>query len=402
MTIHTLEGKEILLGVTGGVAAYKSCELVRQLREKGAGVTVIMTDSATRFVTPVTFGALTGRRALVSLFDDTGANPIPHIELTFKADAFIVAPATANVIGKMASGIADDLLTTMLMAARCPVLLAPAMNCRMFDNPVLQRNIEALKGMGVRFVGPDEGPMACGEVGWGRMSEPAGIVAAAVSLLVRAGALSGKRVLVTAGPTFEDIDPVRFIGNRSSGKMGYAVAAEAGRMGASVTLVTGPTGLALPAGVESVSVRSAAEMEQAVMARAEQADIIIMAAAVADYAPIEVSLSKIKKTDAELALRLIRTPDILKKLGAGKTKGQILVGFAAETDDLEKNALIKLREKGLDLIAANPVGGETGFGSDYNILKIYGPDGLIKDTGRVTKSNAARALLDVVASVVGG
>lgn len=393
--METLAGKEILLGVTGGVAAYKSAELVRLLKRQGAQVTVVMTDAATRLVTPATFAALSGRMVHTGLFDVPGGE-MSHIGLTARADAFIVAPATADMIGKMAAGIADNLLSTMLLAAKCPVLVAPAMNCRMYGNPAVRRNIRTLSEGGVSFIGPEKGPMACNEEGWGRMSEPATIVEAVSGLFEKSDDLSGKKVLVSAGPTIEDIDPVRFIGNRSTGKMGYAVAGEARARGAEVTLVSGPTGLEPPAGVETVRVRSAAEMRQAMAAIAGKADIIIMAAAVADYAPAEHARSKIKKGPAELTLRLVKTPDILKGLGESKKRGQVLVGFAAETDDIEKNAAKKLREKKLDLVAANPVGGETGFASEYNVLKIYGPAGLLKDTGEVPKAEAARALLDCI------
>ena len=394
----TLAGKEVLLGVTGGIAAYKSSELVRILKGQGAQVTVVMTDAATRLVTPATFAALSGRPVHTGLFDMPGGE-MSHIELTARADAFIVAPATADIIGKMAAGIADNLLSTMLLAAKCPVLVAPAMNCRMFGNPAVRRNIRTLRESGISFIGPEKGQMACNEEGWGRMSEPAEIVGAVVGLLAKTGELAGLKVLVSAGPTIEDIDPVRFIGNRSTGKMGYAVAREARARGAEVTLVSGPTELAPPAGVETVKVRSAADMQKAIAAHTGMADIIIMAAAVADYAPAAPSNNKIKKGPDDIILKLVRTPDILKGIGESKRSGQVLIGFAAETDDLEKNAKKKLKEKNLDLIAANPVGGETGFASEYNVLKIFGPKGLLNDTGKVPKAEAARALLDCIADV---
>ncbi len=393
---NSLAGKEVILGVTGGIAAYKSAELVRSLKEKGAGVTVVMTGSAVKFVGPVTFQALSGRPVITGLFD--GA--MPHIELTAKADVFVVAPATANVIGKMACGIADDLLTTMLLAARCPVIIAPAMNCRMYENPALKRNLATLTGYGVHLAGPGTGAMACGEVGWGRMSEPAEIVDAVEDIIRGSSELSGKTVLVTAGPTLEDIDPVRFIGNRSSGRMGYALAREAVRRGAKVRLVSGPSALPQPFGVELVRVRSASEMEHAVYEAAPRSDVVVMAAAVSDYAPETRSDSKIKKNAARMTLGLIKTPDILGGLGERKRKGQVLVGFAAETEKIKENALKKLKEKRLDLIAANPVGGETGFESEHNILKIYGPKGLLLDTGRVTKDEAARALMDLIVKAI--
>ncbi|MBI5694706.1 MAG: bifunctional phosphopantothenoylcysteine decarboxylase/phosphopantothenate--cysteine ligase CoaBC [Nitrospirae bacterium] len=399
--ISPLANKEVLLGVTGGIAAYKSAEVVRLFREKGASVTVVMTESAARFVTPLTFSALSGRPARTNLFDGYDA-AISHIELSAKADIFVVAPATANLIGKAASGIADDLLSTTLLAVKCPVLIAPAMNCRMYESPVVKRNIEMLKGFGYGFIGPDEGPMACGEYGWGRMSEPSAIVAAAEGMLAHGGQFVGKTVLVTAGPTLEDMDPVRFIGNRAAGRMGYAVAREAARRGARVVLVSGPVSLVPPAGVELVSVRSALEMEAAVNAAAKDADAVIMAAAVSDYRPETVSHTKIKKGADETTVRLVKNPDILAGLGKRKRPGQLLVGFAAETDDLEKNAKAKLKAKRLDLIAANPVGGETGFGGDLNRLRLYGRAGHLLDTGVVTKMEAARALLDVIFDAMQG
>lgn len=392
----TLSGRNIILGVSGGIAAYKAAELVRLLKAAGADVSVVMTESATRFVAPLTFGTLSGNPVRTGLFDENIEGRISHIELTAKADALVIAPATANIIGKIACGVADDLLSTVVMAARCPVLVAPAMNCRMYDSPALRRNIGILEADGVIITGPESGPMACNEYGLGRMSEPVEILAALECVLARRGELAGKKVLVTAGPTVEDMDPVRFIGNRSTGKMGYAVAEEAFARGADVTLVTGPVSIAPPAGVNTVSVRSAAGMHDAVMAHAPDADIIIMAAAVSDYTPKDVSGSKIKKGADSISLELVKTKDILAGLGKHKKKGQVLVGFAAETDDLEANAVKKLREKKLDLIAANPVGGDTGFGSDYNIIRVYGPSGLVRDTGRVTKKAAAAALVDCI------
>ncbi len=392
----TLAGRSVLLGVTGGIAGYKSAELVRALRSVGADVTVVMTESATRFVTPLTFASLSGNPVYAGLFETGKEGHISHIETTRKADAVIVAPATANILGKMAAGIADDLLSTMLVAARCPVLVAPAMNCRMFANPAVRRNIETIKNDGIIVIGPEEGPMACNEYGWGRMSEPETIVRELERVLSRSAALRGRKVLVTAGPTIEDIDPVRFIGNRSTGKMGYAVAETARDMGAEVTLISGPTSITPPAGVELVWTRDAAGMLGAVTKAAKKADLVIMAAAVADFTPEKFSTRKIKKSGESLTLRLARTPDIIAAVAKNRKKGRVVVGFAAETEDLENNALKKLGEKGLDLIAANPVGGDTGFGSDRNVLRIYGRKGLLLDTGVVTKAEAAAALLDCI------
>jgi phosphopantothenoylcysteine decarboxylase / phosphopantothenate---cysteine ligase len=392
-----LDGKEIILGVTGGIAAYKSCELVRGLREKGASVSVVMTEAACKFIAPLTFAALSGREVGTDLFESRG--PMPHIDLTASAGAFIVAPATANIIGKAANGIADDLLSTMLMAAKCPVLFAPAMNCRMFDSPALQNNLKTLKDRGVLFAGPDKGPMACNEFGWGRMSETSDILHAALSLF-REKTLSGRKILVTAGPTYEDLDPVRFIGNRSTGRMGFAVAKEALARGAEVTLIYGPTSLTPPAGVKAIPVRSAREMEKAALSAFKGTDIAVMAAAVSDFAPSEYSPAKIKKGGREnYSLKLLRTPDILSTLGKMKKKGQMVIGFAAETEDVGPNALKKLKEKNADLVAANLVGKDTGFGSAENRLYIYDKNGLTMDTGLVSKDEAAGRLMDYAAGL---
>ncbi|HEY3347806.1 MAG TPA: bifunctional phosphopantothenoylcysteine decarboxylase/phosphopantothenate--cysteine ligase CoaBC [Nitrospirota bacterium] len=393
-----LQGKEVLLGVTGGIAAYKSVELVRMLQRSGANVSVVMTESAAKFVGPITFSAISGRPVHTSVFEESG--PISHIELTARANIFVIAPATANIIGKSAHGIADDLISTLFLAAKCPVLFAPAMNCRMYDNPAVKDNLGILKSRGVRFIGPEEGQMACSEYGWGRMSEPADVCVAVEGILFRPQLLTGKKVLVTAGPTIEDLDPVRFIGNRSTGRMGYAVAAEAAAMGAEVTLISGPTELAAPAVMNFISVRSASGMEKAVAAAAPCSDIVVMAAAVADYAPAGYSEQKIKKGEGALTLELVRTPDILKGLGERKPKGQVLVGFAAETENIEVNALRKLDEKKLDLVAANFVGGGEGFAGTQNRLLIYGKDGLVVDTGLILKEDAGRALLERAAQLL--
>ncbi len=393
-----LDGKEIILGVTGGIAAYKSCELVRGLRENGAKVSVVMTEAACRFVSPLTFAALSGRDVETDLFASRG--PMPHIDMTARADAFVVAPATANIIGKAANGIADDLLSTMLMAAKCPILFAPAMNCRMFESPALQDNLKILRDRGVIFVGPEEGPMACNEFGLGRMSEPADILRAAISLF-REKTLSGVRVLVSAGPTFEDLDPVRFVGNRSTGRMGFAVAKEALSRGAQVTLIYGPTALVPPSGVKAIAVRSTREMAKAALEAFGDADMAIMAAAVSDFAPAEYSASKIKKGGHEnYSLKLVKTPDILSAFGKEKKKGQVVVGFAAETDDAGPNALKKLKEKNADIIAANIIGENTGFGCLTNRLYIYDKKGLVRDTGLVSKDEAAGRLLDMAAGLL--
>jgi len=390
----------VVFGVTGGIAAYKAVEAVRLLVKRGIRVDVVMTDAAREFITPLTFSAVSGRPVLTGMFGGRSEGTISHIEMTAGADLFVVAPATANIIAKAAHGIADDLLSTMLLAARCPVLFAPAMNCRMYENRATRENLKTLKERGFLTVGPEEGPMACGESGWGRMSEPGDIVEEAGRILGLSRELSGRRVLVTAGPTFEDIDPVRFIGNRSSGKMGYALVREAVRRGGDVTLVTGPVSIDPPEGAEVVRVRSAAEMNEELRKRSEGADVIIMAAAVADYTPKAYSESKIKKKAGALDLPLKRTPDILTGLSKRRRDGQVIAGFAAETDDLEKHAAAKLKKKGLDIIAANPVGGKTGFGSEDNDLYIYGPEGLLKHTGVVSKDAAAAALLGEIIKIL--
>jgi phosphopantothenoylcysteine decarboxylase / phosphopantothenate---cysteine ligase len=400
-SIKLLEGKSVLFGVTGGIACYKAADVVRGLRGMGADVTVVMTRAATEFVAPLTFGALSGNPVLTGMFEDKTAGSISHIELTAGADVFLVAPATANVLGKMAAGIADDLLTTMLLAARCPILVAPAMNYRMYESPSVKRNIKTLKADGVRFIGPEKGPMACGEYGWGRMSEPADILDAVAVAVANGGLLSGRKVLVTAGPTVEDLDPVRFISNRSTGKMGYSIARKARDMGADVTLVSGPTSMAPPAGVDLISVRNADEMNKAVGTAAAKADVVIMAAAVSDYTPEKISASKIKKGADSITLKLVKTPDIISNLARKNKKGRVVIGFAAETENLEKNARGKLADKGLDMVAANSVGGDTGFATDYNRLLVYGKSGLLLDTGRVTKDAAASMLLGLIAAEYG-
>src|SRR5919204_2644210 len=334
----------IALGVCGGIGAYKAVEVVRGLQKRGHEVVAVMTASATRFVGPVTFEAITRRRVITDQFE-TGMNAdIEHIALASTIDLLLIAPATANIIGKLANGIADDFLSTLYTATRAPVLVAPAMNTQMFAHEAIRRNLEVLAARGVRFVEPGEGYLACGWIGKGRLAEPDDIVQAAEAILRPAGPLRGRPVLVTAGPTYEDVDPVRYIGNRSSGRMGYAVAAEAARRGAEVTLVTGPTRLDAPPVNEVVRVRRAAEMHDAVMARAARQDAVIMAAAVADYTPDATSPHKMSKRDAELTLVLKRTPDILGELGRRRLaadEGPILVGFAAETEDVVARARAK-------------------------------------------------------------
>jgi len=358
------------LGVTGGIGAFKAVEVARELQKRGHDVTAIMTRTARRFVGEVTFEAITRRRVVTDQFARGANADIEHIALATEIGLLLIAPATANLIGKLANGIADDFLTSLYLATRAPVLLAPAMNTHMLEHPAVQRNLQTLTSRGVQLVEPGEGYLACGWIGKGRLAEPADIVAAAERLLRPTGLLLGRRIVVSAGPTYEDIDPVRYIGNRSSGRMGYAIAAEASRRGAHVVLVSGPTKLDAPAGVEMERVRSAVEMARAISERAKNADAVVMAAAVADYMPAAGAADrKIGKRDQPLTLSLVRTPDILAELGRarGTASRPVLVGFAAETGDPRPRARQKLAAKQVDLIVANDVSRpDAGFDSDTN------------------------------------
>lgn len=390
-----LEGKEIVLGVTGGIAAYKAVELLRLLTKAGASVHVIMTKSAQEFVAPLTFQTLSMNPVNTDLFNLISEREIGHISLADRADLFIIAPATANLIGKLASGVADDLLTTTVMATKAPVLLAPAMNVNMYENPVYRQNEEKLKGLGYLFSEPVSGALACGWEGKGKMQDPAIIFEEAICALSKKD-LAGEHVLVTAGPTREELDPVRFISNHSSGKMGYAVARAARRRGARVTLVSGPTCMDFPFGVEAVPVVSAMEMRDAVLEKLNDATIIIKAAAVADYRPAVRQGLKIKKNDAPLSVELVKNPDILAELGEMKG-GRILVGFAAETETLLEHARKKLTEKNLDMVLANDVTmAGAGFNADTNIAKLLYRDGQVEDLPLMDKEVMADILLDRV------
>jgi phosphopantothenoylcysteine decarboxylase/phosphopantothenate--cysteine ligase len=368
----------IALGVTGGIGAYKAVEVARGLQKRGHDVVAVMTHSATRFVGPVTFEAITRRRVITDQFEYGMNADIEHIALASTIDLLLIAPATANVIGKLANGIADDFLSTLYTATRAPLLVAPAMNTQMFEHEAVRRNLDTLAARGARFVEPGEGYLACGWIGKGRLAEPDEIVAAAEAILRPDGPLRGQRVLVTAGPTYEDIDPVRYIGNRSSGRMGYAIAAEAARRGALVTLVSGPTAIAAPAVRDVIKVRGAAEMHQAVMSRADDMDVMVMAAAVADYSPAERAGQKVAKDADTLTLTLTKTPDILGGLGQrrlAKGGGPILIGFAAETQDVIARAAAKRERKHADFIVANDVSrSDAGFDVDTNAVTIVGPD----------------------------
>jgi phosphopantothenoylcysteine decarboxylase/phosphopantothenate--cysteine ligase len=399
----SLAGRRVLLGVAGGIAAYKSAELVRLLVKAGAEVRVILTEAAQKFITPLTMQALSQHPVGVDTFDLQSEATIGHIELADRAEVLVVAPATADVLARLAHGLADDLLTTVALATTAPLLLAPAMNVNMWNHAATQQNLAQLLGRGARTVGPAAGELACGWVGSGRMAEPAEIVVAVAAVLAP-GALdwAGQRVLVTAGPTWEAIDPVRFIGNRSTGKMGFAVARAAARRGAAVTLVAGPTALATPPGVERVDVESAAEMRAAVLERLDDASVLVMTAAVADYRPRAAAPRKLKKAalGAAPTVELEQTEDILAELGARAVR-PLLVGFAAETDELEANARRKLVEKRCDLVVANDVSQvDAGFGTDTNRVLLVDAQGsealplLSKDEVADRVLDRARALVD--------
>lgn len=390
-----LGNKTIILGVTGGIAAYKSVELLRLLTKGGATVHVVMTRSATEFVTPLTFQTLSGNPVHLELFNLITEQEIGHISLADRADLLIVAPGTANFIGKLAAGIADDLLTTTVMATKAPVLIAPAMNCNMYRNPIYQENEAKLRRLGYRFADPVKGSLACGWEGDGKMQEPAVIFEEAVRALSRQD-LRGETVMVTAGPTREELDPVRFISNHSSGKMGYAVARAAWRRGARVILVSGPTSVTVPWGVETVRVATAVEMRDSVMARLPESTIVVKSAAVADYRPKERAAGKVKKVADSLSIELERNPDILSEVGKNK-ENRLVVGFAAETADLLTNARKKLRDKNLDMIVANDVGEPgAGFDLDTNIVRLIYRDGTIDEPGIMSKERLADLILDRV------
>lgn len=389
----------IALGIGGGIAAYKACEVVRGLDRAGAEVQVVLTRNATQFVTPLTLQTLSRRRVLIDPFELSSVETIQHIDLTRRIDALVVAPATANLLAKFARGIADDLLSTLYVAVTRPVVVAPAMNTRMWLHPATQDNLAVLRSRGVVTLGPEQGWLAEGEDGWGRMAEPDGIVAAALGAARRSRELQGKVVVVTAGPTREALDPVRYLGNRSSGKMGYALAAAACRRGARVVLVSGPVSLAPPFGAEVVRVETAAQMRDAVWAVRREADVILMAAAVADYVPVKAP-AKIRKTGGPLTLTLEPGDDILLELGRDKGR-TLLVGFAAETEDVIARAREKLDRKNLDFIVANDVSGaDRGMESDHNEVTVIGRDGGQLEIPLARKGEVAERILDHVAAAV--
>ncbi|MDO8224932.1 phosphopantothenoylcysteine decarboxylase [Bacillus licheniformis] len=397
-----LNNRNVLLCVSGGIAVYKACALTSKLVQAGANVKVIMTESACRFVSPLTFQALSRHEVYTDTFKEQNPSVISHIDAAAWADLIIVAPATANVIGKLANGIADDMLTTTLLAATAPVWIAPAMNVHMYDHPAVKRNISVLYQDGYRFIEPSEGYLACGYVGKGRLEEPGNIVKLAEKHFAeeKTAPLEGKRVVITAGPTREAIDPVRFFTNKSTGKMGYALAEAAVRLGAQVTLISGPVSLDQPKGlVQFIPVQSAADMREAVLSVYDSSDIVIKTAAVADFTPKTVFDHKMKKQDGGMTLELNRTADILKELGE-KKNGQILVGFAAETQDVEHYARKKLAAKNLDMIVANDVKANgAGFGADTNIVTIFFKEGQKRELPIMSKLDVSFEILEEIAAL---
>lgn len=398
--MNSLQQKKIVIGITGGIACYKMVEVVSRLRKLGAEVHVIMTESATHFVTPLTFQEISQNPVTVSLWSDVKHWNVEHIALATLADLFVIAPATANVIGKISHGIADDMLTTTVMATKAPILVVPAMNTQMYLNPITQQNLDYLGRLGYFIMDPDYGRMACGTEGPGRLPEPAKIVDKIVDLFERKQDWLGRKVLVTAGGTREAIDPVRYVGNRSSGKMGYAIAEAAAERGAEVVLVSAPTALPCPKNVTLIPIESALEMRQAVLDYYSSVQVVFKAAAVADFRPSQTFDRKIKKREGDFTLSLEKNPDILRELGSTK-KHQILVGFAAETHNVEDYARKKMTEKNLDFIVANDVTQSgAGFNSDTNIVKVIDKSGQIEAWQKMSKKQVAHALLDKIDKVI--
>ncbi len=390
-----LKGKHIVLGVTGSIAAYKIASLASMLKKKQADVTVIMTQNATNFINPITFETLTGNKCLVDTFDRNFRYSVEHVALAKQADVFLVAPASANVIAKAANGLADDMLTTTLLACTCPKIVAPAMNTRMFQNEIVQDNLKRLEHYGMEVIHPASGYLACGDTGEGKMPEPEVLYEYIVKALTPKD-MSGRHVLVTAGPTQEKMDPVRYISNHSTGKMGYAIAEQAMRRGADVTLVSGRVTIQPPIGVHVVPIVSAADMAQAVKERADEQDIIIKAAAVADYRPADVSDEKVKKKDDSLSLALERTEDILAYLGAHRREGQFLCGFSMETEHMIENSRAKLEKKNIDMIVANNLKQKgAGFGTDTNVVTLLTREETV-ELPMMSKEEVADALLDYI------
>ncbi|MDR0433840.1 MAG: bifunctional phosphopantothenoylcysteine decarboxylase/phosphopantothenate--cysteine ligase CoaBC [Gracilibacteraceae bacterium] len=391
-----LAGKKIVLGVTGGIAAYKAADLASRLKKEGAELRVVMTEAAAEFVQPLTFRVISGNPVHSRQFEEPRVWSVEHVALAEQADLIVVAPATAQIIACMALGLAPDLLSTVLLAARSPILAAPAMNTAMYFHPATQEHLSILRARGVVLIGPDEGGLACGATGTGRMSEPAVIAAAARRLLALSGRLAGRRALVTAGGTRERIDPVRYIGNFSSGKMGYAVAAALAAAGAAVTLISAPAALPPPAGVQFVQTESALAMREAVRERFAASDIVVMAAAVADYRPETAAAEKIKKSGGELVLTLTENPDILAELGRRK-QGKIIVGFAAETEEARARGAEKLKRKNADFLVVNDVAlPGAGFGVDTNIVSFLYPDGTARDLPLMSKKEIAGLITEEI------
>ncbi len=393
-----LANKNILLGVCGGIAAYKAVEIASRLRKLDANVDVIMTQAATKFITPLTFQEITGNPVSSDMWEKVHNWNVEHIALAKKADVVLLAPATADIIGKLASGIADDMLSTTIMATTAPVFIAPAMNSNMYINPILQRNLQTLQQLsGYHIITPDTGHLACGTNGIGRLPDPAVLVEEITNYTAQVQDLKGKRILITAGGTREAIDPVRYIGNRSSGKMGYALAEEAARRGASVTLVSGPTSLNAPAGIEFIKVETACQMQEYVDTIFAASDVVIMAAAVSDYRVKKIAGQKIKKTTEAFTLDLVKNPDILSALGKRKSTEQILVGFAAETQNLLTFAKEKLQRKNLDMIIANDVSQKNvGFNYDTNMVKIITRNAAVEDIPLMSKKALAAIIIDKI------
>lgn len=392
-----MRNKRIVLGVTGGIAAYKAATLTSQLTQRGADVRIIMSEAATKFITPLTLQVLSRHSVAVDTFDEKEPEHVQHIYLADHADLFVIAPATANVIAKLAYGLADDMLTTTLLATEAPIVMAPAMNVHMYQHPTVQQNLEILRNRGVMMIEPGTGQLACGYIGKGRMAEPEEIIQWIESFFKTKSILAGKKVLITAGPTVEAIDPVRYLSNHSSGKMGYAIAEAARDAGAEVVLISGPVSLKPPAGVQRVDVVSAEEMKEEVLHYLPNMDVIIKAAAVADYRPKVVAQQKIKKTSTEMTLVLEKTDDIALEIGRRKLPHQLFIGFAAETENVQENAKGKLKRKGMDLIVVNDVTQPgAGFGVDTNIVTIFDHNGVVAALPQLSKVEVARRMISLI------
>ncbi len=391
---------KIALGVSSSIGLYKACEIVRGFQKAGIEVQVVMTPNAARLISPLLFSSLAGTRTIVDTFEEPEPRSIRHVALAKEIALLCVAPATANVIGKFAGGVADDFLSTLFLATTAPVLIAPAMNEAMYLDRTTQANMDRLKALGAEFVEAEKGYLACGDTGWGRLAEPGAVVKEGLRILARTKSLAGRTVLVTAGPTREHLDPVRFLSNPSSGKMGYELAREAVARGAATILVSGPTALVPPAGARTAAVETAAEMEKACLKAFPKADVVVMAAAVSDFRFKEMRGRKAAKEEIGLSLAVERTPDILARLGRAKKPGQVLVGFAAETHDVAEHARRKMAAKNADLMVANAVGGGRGFGADTNEVLIIARSGPVRATGRLSKREIGRVIFDRIETLL--